>query len=94
MPDSLLHDSSLSETIKPAGAERLWRSVLAALLQDGCRHWQGMSPYKPNIPPHEQEQAFDDLCRVGPMLRHVCAFTGHDPDAVSEAFIRWCESEG
>lgn len=94
MPDSLLPDSSLSEPIEPAGAERLWRSVLVALVDDAKRHWQGKRPINYMIQPYQLEQAFDDLCRVGPMVRHVCNFTGHDPDAVSEAFIRWCEKLG
>ena len=90
MPDSLLPE--LADDADPTAAERLWRAVLAGLLQDARRHWEGKPPYKPSIPPYEQEQAFDDLVACGPMTRHVCNFTGHDPEAVSDAFVRWCES--
>ena len=60
MPDSLLPE--LADDADLTGPERLWRAVLAGLLQDGRRHWEGKPPYKPTISLHEQEQAFDDLC--------------------------------
>lgn len=69
---------------------RLWLSALALLLADAraywhCKQWRGGADY-------ELEAAFDDVCRAGPMLRHLCGFTGHAPEWISQGFTAWCES--
>lgn len=70
---------------------RLWRSVLNALLEDAGRHWQGKRPNSVMIREYELEAAFDDVLRLGPMTQHVCSMTGDDPEAIRDAFVRWCE---
>ena len=67
----------------------LWACVLREYLHDATRHRQGKS--RANTPDYVLEQAFDDLCRCGPMIRHICNHTHHNPVALSEGFIRWCE---
>ena len=67
----------------------LWAAVLVLLLEDGLSHWRGEKCVTLDI-----EQAFDDVMRCGPMLRHCCSFLDLEPDWVSEEFIRWCEETG
>jgi len=67
----------------------LWAAALDLLIRDGQAYWRNASRRKDTA--IELEQAFDDLCRCGPMTRHVCRWLDSDPLAVSEAFIRWCE---
>ncbi|RHW22676.1 hypothetical protein [Pseudomonas jilinensis] len=76
-----------SEPIGSPTPERdLWGAVLAMLLDDALGYWRGS--YGPAI---AQEQAFDDVLRVGPMLRHCCQFTGHNPQWIAERFVRLLE---
>ena len=75
------------ETVRSASPERhLWGAVLAMLLDDALTYWR--NGYGPAI---ELEQAFDDVLRVGPMLRRCCEFTGHDPVWIAEGFVRMLE---
>lgn len=69
----------------------LWAAVLDLLIRDGQAYWLGKNRGQSN----ELEQAFDDLLKPGggPMTRHCCRWLDADPLAVSEAFIRWCESD-
>jgi len=68
---------------------RLWCSTLALLIYDARSYWQGIKGAGV-----EFEQAFDDVLRCGPMLRHLCNHTGHDPQWLSRGFIKWCEQNG
>lgn len=70
---------------------RLWCAVLVQLASDARLYWQGKTP--PPVAHHELEQAFDDLFRCGPMLRHVCEHTGHNAQWLSKGFIAWCEND-
>lgn len=64
---------------------RVWRAALALLLEDAARY--ALDARKPfNVPEHVPEQAFDDVCRLGPMLRHLCAHTGDNPRWVRDRF--------
>jgi len=65
---------------------RLWCSTLALLIYDARSYWQGIKGAGV-----EFEQAFDDVVRCGPMLRHLCDHTGHDPQWLSRGFVKWCE---
>jgi len=65
----------------------LWAATLAQLVRDGRCYWQ--NGYCPSV---DQEQAFDDLVRCGPMTRHVCRWLDVEPGEVSKLFVRWCES--
>lgn len=67
---------------------RLWGATLALLIQDGQRYWQGKQQDT------EAEQAFDDLVRCGPMLRHCCRWLDSDAQWISKGFISWCEKTG
>jgi hypothetical protein len=69
----------------------LWCAVLMQMVWDAKLYWKGKSPFP--VAHHELRQAFDDLLRCGPMLRHVCEYTGHDAQWISEGFIAWCELE-
>ncbi|MBA4501837.1 hypothetical protein [Marinobacterium marinum] len=64
---------------------RLWASALALYLQDAIRHATGgKKPF--NVPDYELEAAFDDVCRLGPMTRHLCQMTGTDPEWLQDQF--------
>ena len=86
------HDGYIEEICSPE--ERLWRAVLASLLDDAMRFWQGRRAVRCACPPVEQERVFNDILECGEVLRHVCSFSGHDPEAVRDAFVRWCEANG
>lgn len=70
-----------------AGANELhlWRAALVVLIQDGRDHW-----LQKKAPDSEAKEAFDDLCRCGPMVRWICRHTGDEPRTVCEAFRGWC----
>jgi hypothetical protein len=68
---------------------KMWGAVLDTLVRDGQSYWQGRRWR--GADDLELEQAFDDLCRVGPMTRYCCALLDLDPDWISEGFISWCE---
>ena len=67
----------------------LWGAVLDTLVRDGQSYWQGKQWRSGNDV--EQEQAFDDLMRCGPMTRYCCSYLDLDPQWISEGFIAWCE---
>ena len=69
----------------------LWAAALELLIKDGQAYWRNASRRREVA--IEQEQAFDDLMRCGPMTRHVCRWLDADPVKVSEWFIQWCESK-
>tara|TARA_R110001606_G_scaffold399249_1_gene582735 strand:+ start:8687 stop:8965 length:279 start_codon:yes stop_codon:yes gene_type:complete len=64
----------------------LWCAALAFMLDEARGYWQGARTY--GTTGYEGEQAFDDVVRVGPMTRHLCAMTGNCPHWVSERFIK------
>lgn len=68
---------------------RMWFSALKSLLDDAACHWEGKKA--PAAEKWEAEQAFDDVLRAGPMIRHLCQMTGLDPVVVSKAFTRRLE---
>jgi len=73
---------------------RLWCAVLASLLSDARCYWQSTHGHGIAADDYRLEQAFDDVMRCGPMLRHVCNNSGHDAAWISEGFARWCERDG
>ncbi|WP_139248813.1 hypothetical protein [Marinobacter antarcticus] len=73
---------------------RLWADVLRLLVADACSYWQGERTRDFDAESYHLEQAFDDLVRCGPMLRHCCSFLDLEPDWLSEGFIKWCEQNG
>lgn len=62
----------------------LWLAALTLLLTDARDYWKGGRKL-------EFEQAFDDVLRVGPMLRRLCNHTGHEPQWVAERFCKSLE---
>src|SRR5690554_8004355 len=52
----------------------LWVATLAQLLRDGRCYWRATSNSDVEL-----EQAFDDLVRCGPMVRHVCRWLDIEP---------------
>jgi hypothetical protein len=76
----------MAPELRELGERRLWCAALALMLNDALGYWQSTARDT------KAEQAFDDLLRCGPMVRHVCEFTGHDPEWICQGFIRWCES--
>ena len=64
----------------------LWAAVLVLLLEDSLSHWRGKKCVMLDL-----EQAFDDVMRCGPMLRHCCGFLDLDADWISESFRALCE---
>lgn len=64
----------------------LWVTVLTLLLEDARAYWKGQTGIT-------REQAFDDVLRVGPMLRHCCRFTGHNPQWIAERVVRLLECD-
>lgn len=62
----------------------MWCAVLALLLDDARAYWHGVNIY--GAANYEAEQAFDDVMRVGPMLRWCCNQTGHNPQWIAERF--------
>jgi len=70
---------------------QLWTSALALLVADARSYWQGRRGLSVEADHYQLEQAFDDVMRCGPMLRHLCAHTGHDAVWICEGFTRWCE---
>lgn len=101
MPESLLQESPLFEPINTAGdaddlepcpiqqaeaCSRLWRAALALLVEDAVRHaLGGVNPRQATD--YDLEAAFDDICRLGPMLRHLCDKTGDSPEWVRARFM-------
>ena len=71
--------------------QRLWAEALRLLLFDARHHWRGQAAQGVHAESYHLEQAFDDLVRCGPMLRHCCSFLDLEPDWLSEGFIKWCE---
>ena len=67
---------------------RLWVSVLALMLDDARRYWQGKKSHSAGA--DELEEAFDALIQCTWMLRRICTYTGHDAEAVSRGFNDWC----
>ena len=91
MPDveriEIAHESRSAES-------RLWCSALALLVNDARCYWEDRRGCYLADDNYRLEQAFDDVCRAGPMLRHLCDHTGHDAAWISEGFARWCERDG
>jgi hypothetical protein len=73
---------------------RLWAEALKLMLHDARDYWRGKPGHGVHAESYHLEQAFDDLVRCGPMLRHCCSFLDLEPDWLSEGFIRWCEQNG
>ena len=71
----IIEDRPLSE------CGRLWTFVLAQLILDAQRQGRPTT----NLSAMESMRAHRDLLECGPMLRHVCAFLDHEPEAIS----RW-----
>lgn len=71
--------------------DRLWLACLLRLIQDAQNHVSGKGT---QWLWEDFEQAHHDLMKCGPMTRHVCERTGHEPEAVSEHFRRWCAEHG
>ncbi|TDT41505.1 hypothetical protein DES49_1600 [Halospina denitrificans] len=74
------------------GERRLWAEALGQLLRDGIAHWKGKQGASGGATPTDLEQAFDDLCRAGPMTRYVCDRLEVDAQTVAEQFIRYLEA--
>ena len=74
--------------------QRLWAEALKLMLHDGRNYWRSQQGQGVHAENYRLEQAFDDLVRCGPMLRHCCSFLDLEPDWLSEGFIRWCEENG
>jgi hypothetical protein len=70
---------------------RLWASTMQLLITDARCYWRGKRWY--GSAELELEQAFDDVCRCGPMLRHLCDHLDLDPQWISEQFIKLCERD-
>ena len=85
--DQLGMDAGLPEA-------RLWAEALRLLLHDGRHYWRCQQGQGVHAESYHLEQAFDDLVRCGPMLRHCCSFLDLEPDWLSEGFIKWCEQNG
>src|SRR5690554_3490159 len=81
-------DSDLLDTPTECDYRLLWVAALAQLLRDARCYWRGS--WNTSI---ELEQAFDDLVRCGPMVRHVCHWLDIEPLQVTRTFIRWCEGD-
>ena len=73
---------------------RLWAEALKLMLHDARDYWRGKPGHGVHAESYHLEQAFDDLVRCGPMLRHCCDYLDLEPDWLSEGFIRWCEQNG
>lgn len=65
----------------------LWAAALRQLIEDAKCYWRGSKWHQDT----EYEQAFDDLCRCGPMTRYCCQWLDCQPMSISLAFVRWCE---
>jgi len=72
----------------------LWADVLRLLVFDARNYWRCQQGQSLHADGYYLEQAFDDLVRCGPMIRHCCSFLDLDADWISEEFIRWCEQAG
>lgn len=68
---------------------RLWCGVLALMVQDGKRYWQGRNGRSATA--DDLEEAFDALCDCTWMLKRICEHTGHDAKRISRGFLKWCE---
>ena len=75
------------------GERRLWSEALRLLVSDARSYWQGERVRDFNAHAVVLEQAFDDVCRCGPMLRYLCDHLDLDPQWISEGFIKWCERD-
>lgn len=81
------------EQLLPTDAEQhppegdLWMAALTLLLDDARAYWRGNRGL-------EFEQAFDDVLRVGPMLRWCCAHSGHNPQWIAEQYVKGLERMG
>ncbi len=95
MPESLSQEFPLSEAMDQADDQNLdpaqqaarcgsiWAAALGLLVEDAIRHATGAK--KPfHVQDYELEAAFDDICRLGPMTRHLCAMTGDNPEWVRD----------
>lgn len=82
--DQLGMDAGLPEA-------RLWAEALKLMLLDARDYWRGKQGHGVHARSFHLEQAFDDVMRCGPMIRHCCSFLDLEPDWISEGFIRWCE---
>ena len=79
----------LEPLVSVDGHRRLWAEALALLIRDAQAFWTGSASRGAEA--FELEQAFDDLCRCGPMTRYCCKWLDCEPMVVSLAFVRWCE---
>ena len=71
---------------------RLWGEVLALLVRDAVAYRAGGGSRGAEA--GELAAAFADVISVGPMLRHCCHWLDCEPEAVSRAFVCWCERRG
>ena len=75
------------EPVHTATPERhLWGAVLALLLQDTMAYHK-----RPRPKQYERREAYRDVLSCGERLRWCCDHTGHDAQAIAEAFARWVE---
>ncbi len=64
---------------------KLWQAALAQFVSDAVKHAVGGK--KPlHVQDYELEAAFDDICRLGPMTRHLCQMTDTDPEWLQDQF--------
>ena len=73
--------------------QRLWGEALRLLVSDACSHWQSERVRDFNAENYHFEQAFDDVCRCGPMIRHCCGFLDLEPEWIRAGFVSWCEEK-
>lgn len=67
----------------------LWCEALTLLIQDAVKFHRHGEPELMSC----FEQAYDDMMQCGPMLRHLCDFTGNDPEWISWKFRERMERE-
>lgn len=65
----------------------LWQSALTLLLDDARRYHQGKVEIFGAVPGTGQ-RALRDIKERGPMVRRLCAMTGHDVDWLCERFLQ------
>ena len=75
------------------GERRLWAEALKLMLHDARDYWRGKPGHGVHAESYHLEQAFDDLVRCGPMLRHCCGFLDLNAEWISAGFVSLCEEK-
>ena len=75
------------------GERRLWAEALKLMLHDGRNYWRSQQGQGVHAENYRLEQAFDDLVRCGPMLRHCCGFLDLNAEWISAGFVSLCEEK-